>query len=543
MQIPFLAPTSGAPTTGTPGQAETQKESDFADFFAAASPSPEEQNTSQGKTPGDGDDTVLVVQPETADAETDAQVETEKDGRVAVAADTEDDAWTVKTFATDNAFPDFIPAQDEAVLPVKTDAERPLTSQPAAAAMSVDALATPPIAAAPQRVPQDGPPPEAARSVSEGLPKNGLGQSGPQPAKVVAQPTPAQTTTLPEAATTRWQDPSETAPRKTDVTAPTSNVTPNAPQTAPTGGLSGRLAGESAISVPPPVPQPGSAQVPATAPLGLTFEPTRDALVPPTAPATTTVAPLVGQTVASPEPGKRRVVAHDTASVTADPKTPRADTHTTVQTTTVSAQASTSQMSIMAGLQANAQTQTTVQTARPTFGLEAIKEERRADAKGETFAASTPFSTETRGASVTHVTATHAGARADAASVARQIADAIPQSGDGAFEVRLSPEELGTVRLRMVPSEAGLVVQVQADRPETLDLLRRNIDMLADELARAGTHASGFSFGDNQQQQSGNSQQPGGPMPEQQDTPAVMQADLTSQTAPRSASGGIDIRL
>lgn len=85
--------------------------------------------------------------------------------------------------------------------------------------------------------------------------------------------------------------------------------------------------------------------------------------------------------------------------------------------------------------------------------------------------------------------------RADTQAIMRQIADAAPRSGDGGFELRLSPEELGSVRLRMVPGEAGIMVYVQADRPETLDLLRRNIDQLAQDLARSGTEAAGFSFG------------------------------------------------
>lgn len=87
--------------------------------------------------------------------------------------------------------------------------------------------------------------------------------------------------------------------------------------------------------------------------------------------------------------------------------------------------------------------------------------------------------------------------RADPQHVLRQISDGLPKLADKAVEIRLSPEELGHVRLRMVSSEHGVVVHVHADRPETLDLLRRHIDQLARDLAEAGHEASEFTFSDN----------------------------------------------
>lgn len=86
-------------------------------------------------------------------------------------------------------------------------------------------------------------------------------------------------------------------------------------------------------------------------------------------------------------------------------------------------------------------------------------------------------------------------ARADNAAALRQIAESMTRFTDGSVDIRLNPEELGRVRLQMVPGEAGLMVHVQADRPETLDLLRRHIDQLARDLAAAGHDAAGFTFG------------------------------------------------
>lgn len=80
--------------------------------------------------------------------------------------------------------------------------------------------------------------------------------------------------------------------------------------------------------------------------------------------------------------------------------------------------------------------------------------------------------------------------------IAVQIAQAAagPGGARGTVELSLSPEELGRVRLRLHPSEAGLSVTITADRPETLDLMRRNIDLLAREFLDIGYEGAQFEF-------------------------------------------------
>ncbi len=96
--------------------------------------------------------------------------------------------------------------------------------------------------------------------------------------------------------------------------------------------------------------------------------------------------------------------------------------------------------------------------------------------------------------------------RNDATHVVRQISDAIQKMAEGGVELRLNPEELGSVRMQFVSSEQGLNVHIVAERSETLELMRRHIDQLAKDLADSGFDAAGFTFGDEgtQSDQSGN---------------------------------------
>ncbi|MGB7240575.1 MAG: flagellar hook-length control protein FliK, partial [Sulfitobacter sp.] len=78
--------------------------------------------------------------------------------------------------------------------------------------------------------------------------------------------------------------------------------------------------------------------------------------------------------------------------------------------------------------------------------------------------------------------------------IGRQMAEAIRQLPGGPVELALNPEELGRVRLSIATSEAGIVVNVLAERPETLILMRRNIDQLAAEFHSLGYGQIDFSF-------------------------------------------------
>ena len=77
---------------------------------------------------------------------------------------------------------------------------------------------------------------------------------------------------------------------------------------------------------------------------------------------------------------------------------------------------------------------------------------------------------------------------------ALQLAEAARAMPSRQVEITLSPEELGRVRLGMAPQEAGIVVHVMAERPETIDLLRRHISALETAFAAIGYEDIHFDF-------------------------------------------------
>jgi flagellar hook-length control protein FliK len=87
------------------------------------------------------------------------------------------------------------------------------------------------------------------------------------------------------------------------------------------------------------------------------------------------------------------------------------------------------------------------------------------------------------------------GADQTGRSVSQQLVAAVRTSGEGGFEIHLSPEELGRVTLSLHVMDDSVVLSIQADRQDTLDLMRRNTDVLLREFRDAGFASLSFSFG------------------------------------------------
>lgn len=75
-----------------------------------------------------------------------------------------------------------------------------------------------------------------------------------------------------------------------------------------------------------------------------------------------------------------------------------------------------------------------------------------------------------------------------------QLAQSVARFPDRPVEVTLSPEELGRVRMTLTTGDGGMTLTLVADRPETLALMRRHIDQLAQDFRDMGFQNLSFSF-------------------------------------------------
>lgn len=81
-----------------------------------------------------------------------------------------------------------------------------------------------------------------------------------------------------------------------------------------------------------------------------------------------------------------------------------------------------------------------------------------------------------------------------ARQVAQQLVQATPTQAPGTTEITLNPEELGRVRMSLTMLDGSMTLTIQAERPETADLMRRHIDQLAQTYRQLGFTNIAFNF-------------------------------------------------
>jgi len=166
--------------------------------------------------------------------------------------------------------------------------------------------------------------------------------------------------------------------------------------------------------------------------------------------------------------------------------------------------------------------------AAPAVASLAVSE-RTALASGTTAAATAPAEPQ-RGASP------HA--------LAHQMAQALSDSSNRPVELTLAPEELGKVRMTMHSTETSITLSLQAERPETLDLMRRNIDLLARDFREMGYTNISFDFGQQQDRQPTRQDQSAFTDTTEREMPLRFEtASIAPQTASQSDTGGLDLRI
>jgi hypothetical protein len=121
-----------------------------------------------------------------------------------------------------------------------------------------------------------------------------------------------------------------------------------------------------------------------------------------------------------------------------------------------------------------------------------------------------------------------------------QIWQHLPKQGGHSVEVKLCPEELGSVRMTISLSDGVASLAVVADRTDTLDLLRRHADQLEQEYLSLGFSGVDLSFEQSDRstdEEVGSSQDRQDAI--QPDTVVIRQATPTVI----AALSGLDIRL
>jgi flagellar hook-length control protein FliK len=126
--------------------------------------------------------------------------------------------------------------------------------------------------------------------------------------------------------------------------------------------------------------------------------------------------------------------------------------------------------------------------------------------------------------------------------IARQMAEALQKASDRTVEIALSPKELGRVRMSISAAEVGITVNVVAERPETLDLMRRHIEQLAHEFAELGYTNMEFAFAQGETHHESYDEDASGST-----EATVLSLDLEAETSapevPLAATSGLDLRL
>lgn len=129
--------------------------------------------------------------------------------------------------------------------------------------------------------------------------------------------------------------------------------------------------------------------------------------------------------------------------------------------------------------------------------------------------------------------------------IGTQLVEVLPRAVDRPVELALSPEELGKVRISLNATDSGITMSVTAERQETLDLMRRHIDQLAQEFKALGYGSINFDFNQQNGAGEGNDQSETG-------ADASVDKDLIQNENPvgadviprlRHVSDGLDLRV
>jgi len=84
-----------------------------------------------------------------------------------------------------------------------------------------------------------------------------------------------------------------------------------------------------------------------------------------------------------------------------------------------------------------------------------------------------------------------------AKSIAQQLVATITNQDSTRSEIQLNPKELGSVRMQLFVQDSTISLTILAERQETNDLMRRNIETLTEEFQQLGFESITFAFSEN----------------------------------------------
>lgn len=125
-----------------------------------------------------------------------------------------------------------------------------------------------------------------------------------------------------------------------------------------------------------------------------------------------------------------------------------------------------------------------------------------------------------------------------AQTIIRQLTAHAHTLSDRPVEITLNPEELGRVRMVLSGSEGQMVVHIQVEKTETGDLMRRHLNMLAEDFQSLGYSDVSFSF-------SGQNRDPEHDKSPHSNPSEILTSDEEPEHVQRImiAQSGIDLRL
>ncbi len=137
-----------------------------------------------------------------------------------------------------------------------------------------------------------------------------------------------------------------------------------------------------------------------------------------------------------------------------------------------------------------------------------------------------------------------------AQQIAQQIAAGAQDRQGGPVTLTLNPEELGRVHLVFRGENGNLAVSLTVERPETLDLMRRHIETLTQELRNSGYREVNIGFGQEGTRQGAFASEdgrPNSPEPARPEAEAALSSTEAASTpgplSPMVSDAGVDIRL